>query len=60
VLSQDIAGDAVEDRPHAIELIGAFNRLLEAAGAAIEDAPSKSALSSSPSAPGAARSRSAS
>lgn len=60
VLSQDVAGDAVEDRPRAIELIGAFNRLLEAAGAAIEDAPGKSALSSSPSAPGAARSRSAS
>jgi len=36
-LSQDLAGAGVEDRPRAIELVGAFNRLLEAAGAGLED-----------------------
>src|SRR5690606_27947443 len=33
-LSQNIAG--VEDRPRAIELVGAINRLLEAAGVSLE------------------------
>jgi acyl-homoserine lactone synthase len=37
-LSHDLAGARLEDRPRAIELVGAFNRLLEAAGAGLEDA----------------------
>jgi len=35
-LSHELAGAQTEDRPRAIELVGAFNRLLEAAGAGLE------------------------
>jgi acyl-homoserine lactone synthase len=37
-LSHDLAGANIEDRPRAIELVGAFNRLLEAAGACLDSA----------------------
>lgn len=34
--AHDLAGDTVEDRPRAIELIGALNQLMEAAGFGLE------------------------
>lgn len=36
-MARDLAGAEVEDRARAIELVGAFNRLLEAAACGLED-----------------------
>lgn len=37
-LVNDLAGGAPEDRPRAIEMLGAFSRLVEAAGVSLDDA----------------------
>jgi acyl-homoserine lactone synthase len=37
-LSDDLAGRPLEDRARAIEMLGAFNRLMEAAGVSLESA----------------------
>lgn len=47
-LSRDLAGSAVEDRPRAIELVGAFNRLLEAAGSGFGESGRTSTSAPSP------------
>ena len=56
-LSRDLAGNAVDDRPRAIELVGALNRLLEASGSRPEES---GRTAPTPSAPALSRSRPAS
>jgi acyl-homoserine lactone synthase len=60
-LSQELAGTEIEDRPRVIELVGAFNRLLEAAGAGLEGLaeikPAGTPPGASPASPSARASR---
>jgi acyl-homoserine lactone synthase len=44
ILCRDLAGSPVEDRPQAIELVGVFSRLLEAAGASLDGAADRKPL----------------
>ncbi|MBI1361166.1 MAG: hypothetical protein GC155_12895 [Alphaproteobacteria bacterium] len=51
-MSAQIAGAAIDDKPRALELLGAFNRLVEACGATLNETGGASRLSNMPPADG--------